>query len=263
MKVLTDHQNLEHFMTTKQLNRWQARWAEFLSEFNFRISYRPGKEGEKPDTLTRLSQDKPKGVDDSRSREQFQTLLKASQLDDDIKKALAVMFYADKVDVESEVDVENEVDMESKVDVDVDSKVDVDVDSEDEKDENIVDMSDYMGLELHQYSNPQHNSEQGSSSTKNSLDDLLEHAYRVDKVVNSIITAKQAGLQKLPADLVKKGIKLAMGDLTLGDSGYESSTRLYVKSRMYAPDDENLRLFLLQQHHDPPTQGHPGYKAML
>ena len=25
VKVLTDHQNLEHSMTTKQLNRWQAR----------------------------------------------------------------------------------------------------------------------------------------------------------------------------------------------------------------------------------------------
>ena len=32
VKVLTDHQNLEHFMTTKQLNRRQARWAEFLSK---------------------------------------------------------------------------------------------------------------------------------------------------------------------------------------------------------------------------------------
>ena len=32
---------------------------------------------------------------------------------------------------------------------------------------------------------------------------------------------------------------------------------------MYVPDDEKLRLFLLQQHHDPPIEGHPGYKAML
>ena len=52
-------------MTTKQLDRRQARWVEFLSEFNFKISYRPGKEGEKPDTLTRLAQDKPKGINDS------------------------------------------------------------------------------------------------------------------------------------------------------------------------------------------------------
>ena len=74
VKVLTDHRNLEHFMTTKQLNRRQARWAKFLSEFNFKISSRLGKEDEKPDTLTRLAQDKPKGIDDSRQQHQFQTV---------------------------------------------------------------------------------------------------------------------------------------------------------------------------------------------
>ena len=66
VRVLTDHRNLEHFMTTKQLNRRQARWAKFLSEFSFRITYRPGKEGEKPDTLTRLAQNRPKRFNDSR-----------------------------------------------------------------------------------------------------------------------------------------------------------------------------------------------------
>ena len=54
-----------------------------------------------------------------------------------------------------------------------------------------------------------------------------------------------------------------MGDLILKDTGRGGSTRLYVKGKMYIPDDEKLRLFLLQQHHDPPIQGHPGYKAML
>ena len=43
IKVFIDDRNLKHFMTTKQLNCRQARWAEFLSEFNFQISYRPGK----------------------------------------------------------------------------------------------------------------------------------------------------------------------------------------------------------------------------
>jgi len=37
IKVFTDHKNPEYFMTTKQLNRRQARWAEFLSVFNFKI----------------------------------------------------------------------------------------------------------------------------------------------------------------------------------------------------------------------------------
>ena len=92
VKVYTDHKNLEHFMTTKRLNRRQARWAEFLSEFNFKITYRPGKQGEKPDTLTRRSQDLPKGLEDSRQQHQFQTLLQEHQLDDDVRKALSVVF---------------------------------------------------------------------------------------------------------------------------------------------------------------------------
>ena len=63
IKVLSDHNNLEYFMTTKLLNRRQARWSEFLSRFNFRIVYRPGKVGGKPDALTRRSGDLPKEGD--------------------------------------------------------------------------------------------------------------------------------------------------------------------------------------------------------
>ena len=42
--VLTDHQNLRFFMTTKELNRREARWAEALSTYVFTIEYRKGKE---------------------------------------------------------------------------------------------------------------------------------------------------------------------------------------------------------------------------
>ncbi len=42
--VLTDHQNLRYFMTTKELNRRQARWAEARSTFDFVIEYRRGKD---------------------------------------------------------------------------------------------------------------------------------------------------------------------------------------------------------------------------
>ena len=59
IQVLSDHRNLEYFMSTKLLNRRHARWTEFLSRFNFRIVYRPGKLGGKPDALTRRSGDLP------------------------------------------------------------------------------------------------------------------------------------------------------------------------------------------------------------
>ena len=51
--VVTDHKNLEYFSTTKLLTRRQARWSEYLSQFNLVIRFRPGKLGAKPDALTR------------------------------------------------------------------------------------------------------------------------------------------------------------------------------------------------------------------
>jgi hypothetical protein len=51
--VLSDHKNLEYFTTTKLINRRQARWSQFLSQFNFKIVYRAGTAGGKPDALTR------------------------------------------------------------------------------------------------------------------------------------------------------------------------------------------------------------------
>jgi len=60
IQVLINHKNLEYFMSTKLLNRRQARWSEFLFRFDFRITYRPGKEGGKPDALTWRSGDLPK-----------------------------------------------------------------------------------------------------------------------------------------------------------------------------------------------------------
>ena len=42
VSVITDHKNLEYFMSQRQLNRRQARWMLELTEFNIRLSYAPG-----------------------------------------------------------------------------------------------------------------------------------------------------------------------------------------------------------------------------
>ena len=55
-KVWCDHKNLEYFMSSKKLSRRQARWAEFLSAFDFQITYRPGTSSSKPDALSHLPQ---------------------------------------------------------------------------------------------------------------------------------------------------------------------------------------------------------------
>ena len=53
VNVVTDHKNLEYFSTSKVLTHWQARWSEYLCQFNLIIRFRPGKLGAKPDALTR------------------------------------------------------------------------------------------------------------------------------------------------------------------------------------------------------------------
>ena len=48
-------------MTTKKLTRRQARWVEFLVGYNFQVIYRPGKQNDKADALTRRLGDRPEG----------------------------------------------------------------------------------------------------------------------------------------------------------------------------------------------------------
>jgi len=61
--VVTDHKNLEYFSTTKILTCRQARWSEYLSQFNLVIHFRPGHLGTKPDALTRRWDVYPKRED--------------------------------------------------------------------------------------------------------------------------------------------------------------------------------------------------------
>ena len=63
VEVITDHRNLEYFYKSKLLIHRQARWSEFLSQFNLKICFRPGKLGTKPDTLTQRWDVYPGGGD--------------------------------------------------------------------------------------------------------------------------------------------------------------------------------------------------------
>jgi len=51
--ILTNHKNLLHFITTKELNRRQMRWFEKLEQYKFKILYTSEKENDKADALSR------------------------------------------------------------------------------------------------------------------------------------------------------------------------------------------------------------------
>lgn len=90
VQVLTDHKNLEYFMTTKKLTRRQARWAEFLAGFNFTIVYRSGKQNEKADSLTSRTGDRPAGKHDDREQRQMQTMIPSEKIDREVRKELQI-----------------------------------------------------------------------------------------------------------------------------------------------------------------------------
>jgi len=54
-EIWTDHKNLEYFMKAQKLNRRQARWALYLSQFDFTLKYVAGSKMGKTDGLSRRS----------------------------------------------------------------------------------------------------------------------------------------------------------------------------------------------------------------
>ncbi|GAA5959299.1 hypothetical protein JCM10213_008100 [Rhodosporidiobolus nylandii] len=54
-RVLTDHDTLKHFRTQPTLSKRQARWTETLADYNYELSYIPGKLNTVADSLSRFS----------------------------------------------------------------------------------------------------------------------------------------------------------------------------------------------------------------
>ena len=79
VQVITDHQNLELFQTTKVLNRRQARWAQELAGYDFRIFFRPGRQNVKVDYLSR----RPEHRQETGGDRKPETILKPENLYDE------------------------------------------------------------------------------------------------------------------------------------------------------------------------------------
>jgi hypothetical protein len=52
-ELKTNHESLKHLFTQRDLNASQRRWREFMSEYDFGISYIKGKENVVTDALSR------------------------------------------------------------------------------------------------------------------------------------------------------------------------------------------------------------------
>jgi hypothetical protein len=108
IEIYTDHKNLIHFTTTKQLNKRQVRWSELLGQYKFKIIYTPGKDNETADGLSRrpdhmgdkviqeksiLHMDKAGNLEPS---QQLMTIMRAAP-EDDILKKITECYETDEV----------------------------------------------------------------------------------------------------------------------------------------------------------------------
>ncbi|GJY56786.1 putative reverse transcriptase domain-containing protein, partial [Tanacetum coccineum] len=60
--IYTDHKNLQHIFSQKELNMRQRRWIELFSDYDCEICYHPGKANIVVDALSRKVRVKPKRV---------------------------------------------------------------------------------------------------------------------------------------------------------------------------------------------------------
>ena len=67
-EIVTDHSNLEFWRTAQDLSRRQARWALWLSRFDFRMIHRLGKANAQADTLSRMAQHQISDGEDNRQQ---------------------------------------------------------------------------------------------------------------------------------------------------------------------------------------------------
>ena len=270
IKVLSDHKNLEYFMTTKELNRRQARWAEFLSQFNFKITYRPGKQGTKPDSLTRRSQDMPSDQSDQRLQYQHQVILKAHNLEPGMTKNVTLaMVQNDKTDSEPKKRSSRPKQKNSRYLEQLSREADKKrcktnlqpfvspllparaLNIQEKMNYNTVNDPKTKRNKRHDKSDEHEDNEKKDNDWD--LQQALSQAYVNDEDLLNIMNHKTVGERRLPSSLVVKGYKISMSDMEV------KNNQLYVYGKLYVPQNKELRDNLLKMHHE--AAGHAGTKG--
>ncbi|MBW0579414.1 hypothetical protein O181_119129, partial [Austropuccinia psidii MF-1] len=99
-EILTDHSSLQVFMSSKVLTCRQSRWAEFLSEFHFTLTYHPGRLATLPDALSCQDNMYPeRGVEFIiKNPQNFHQVIKQDGIQKSIFFPIKVEIFSDLVD---------------------------------------------------------------------------------------------------------------------------------------------------------------------
>ncbi|MBW0559874.1 hypothetical protein O181_099589 [Austropuccinia psidii MF-1] len=99
-EVLINHSSLQYFMSSKFLTCLQARWAEFLSEFHFSITYRPGRLATLKDALSHWDNVYPeRGVDFiSKNPQNLHQVLKQNEIKESRFFSIRAYVFSDLAD---------------------------------------------------------------------------------------------------------------------------------------------------------------------
>ncbi len=87
IKIFINYLNLKYFMFIKELTRWQVKWTEKLSEYNFKIIYQSKKQNLKVNALIRMSDVKSVEAHDDWKLYQHQMLLSEDKFELQLIKA--------------------------------------------------------------------------------------------------------------------------------------------------------------------------------
>ncbi|MBW0533052.1 hypothetical protein O181_072767 [Austropuccinia psidii MF-1] len=99
-EALTGHSSLQCFISKKVLTLHQARWAEFLSEFHFLITYFPGSLATLPEALSHWEDIYPEREEDfiSKNPMNFQQLIKNNEVQPSRYFSVKVKSFSNLID---------------------------------------------------------------------------------------------------------------------------------------------------------------------
>lgn len=237
IQVITDHKNLQTFMTTKELTRRQARWSLFLSQFNFQISYLKGANNFEADLLSRRPQDIPKDTLDPRVSHNIQVLLKPKNVHPDLAPAI------DAAIRELSLSCDN-----SPLDHIPHSR----------RDEVRICFSRFEDADWSEDTGNVATDEDFSQDSR-PTEQVLDEAYAQDQAAQELFKLLDTGAQRLPRAFRKMNFRTSLADIHATGSG--ASRRIWIdKTRLYVPKDSRCRRRIFDLAHDHQISGHKGPK---